>query len=344
MSPPRRRSFAHKVVVVTGASAGLGRSIADAFATEGANVALLARDGEALEELEAELRRRGGQAIGLACDVSDATAIAEAAERIEAELGPIDVWVNDAMTSVFAPIAETTPEEFRRVTEVTYLGYVYGTMAAVKHMRRRGYGVVVQVGSSLSYRGIPLQSAYCGAKHAIRGFTDSLRSELIHERINIRLVMVQLPAMNTPQFDWARTHMAHQPRPVAPVIQPEVAARAIVAAARGSSREVWLGVSTAKVILASMLAPGLLDRLLARSAFEAQERPTAVQPDRHDNLLQPVHQLHRAHGSFDAEAGRYAVALPGEAVRAAAGFLAVAGSLMVGLGAANWIAARSRRR
>ncbi len=338
----QRRLLQTKVVVVTGASAGVGRATACAFAAAGASVGLLARDAEALKDVVADIAERGGRALALPCDVADAEAVAEAARRVERELGPIEIWVNCAMLTVFSPLWKMSAEEFRRVTEVTYLGFVHGTMAALRHMRARAHGVIVQVGSSLSYRGIPLQSAYCGAKHAIRGFTDSLRAELIHEGMPIRLVMVQLPAMNTPQFDWARTHMPRQPRPVAPVIQPEAAARAIVAAAQGSSREVWLGLSTVKVILASMLAPGLLDRFLARHAYESQERPAMVTRDRHDNLLQPVHELHRVRGSFGGEARAGAIALPGEMTRTAAAFLAVSAGALAGYAIGAGLRRRSR--
>ncbi|WP_422000310.1 SDR family oxidoreductase [Reyranella sp.] len=323
--PAGRRSFDGKVVVVTGASAGVGRATARQFARTGAAVALIARDVGALEDAAAEVEAAGGQALAVSCDVADAEALDAAADRIEQELGPIDVWVNCAMLTVFSPLWEMTPQEFRRVTEVTYLGFVYGTMAALARMKPRDRGVVIQVGSSLAYRGIPLQSAYCGAKHAIRGFTDSLRSELIHDGSAVRLVMVQLPAMNTPQFDWARTHMPREPRPVAPVIQPEVAARAIVRAARGPHRELWLGLSTVKVILGSMIAPAFLDRYLARRAFDGQERRTGVGPQRKDNLMAPVSSLHAVHGAFGAEARRSALLVSGGGARvAAAAGLAVA--------------------
>lgn len=328
------RSLHGRVVVITGASAGLGRATALAFARLGASIGLIARDAAALEEVAAEVSAVGGRAIAMPCDVADAAAVAMAAERAEHELGAIAIWINCAMVTVFSPLWSMSAEEFRRVTEVTYLGFVHGTMAALQHMRPRDHGTIVQVGSSLAYRGIPLQSAYCGAKHAIRGFTDALRSELIHDDSSIRLVMVQMPAMNTPQFDWARTHMPRKPRPVAPVIQPEAAARAIVAAATGSSREIWVGLSTVKVILGSIIAPGFLDRFLARHAFEGQERPDSVSPQRRDNLLQPVHRLHRTHGDFDSEARPFAIAVTGQSVRASLFLLAIsafAGSLLLGL-------------
>lgn len=259
-------------MVVTGASAGVGRATARRFARAGANVALVARDAVSLRETVAELEAIGAKAIGIPADVADAEAVFTAARQAEERLGPIEVWVNNAMATVFAPFSDVSPEEFRRVTEVTYLGYVHGTMAALRYMRMRDRGVIVQVGSALAYRAIPLQSACCGAKHAIRGFTGSLRSELLYEGSNIRLTMVQLPAVNTPQFDWARTHLDRQPRPVPPVVQPEAAAAAIFSAAHQRQREVWLGFSTIKVILGNLVVPGYLDRYLARHAYDAQQR------------------------------------------------------------------------
>jgi NAD(P)-dependent dehydrogenase (short-subunit alcohol dehydrogenase family) len=340
-SPSPVQDLAGKVTVVTGASAGAGRATALRFARCGAHVALIARDGAALDEVRQEIEGGGARAIAVACDVADAERLAEAGRRIERELGPIAIWVNCAMVTVFSPLWRMTADEFRRVTEVTYLGYVYGTMTALACMRPRNAGLIIQAGSSLAYRGIPLQSAYCGAKHAIRGFTDSLRCELIHEGSAIGLVMVQLPAMNTPQFDWARTHMARQPRPVGPVVQPEVAAQAIVRAALAPRRELWLGLSTVKVILGSMLAPAFLDRYLARHAFEGQERPAAVSPQRRDNLTDPVHTLHSTRGSFGAEAGGSAPLLSGEAARLWAGLLGVAGVLLAA-GLASRLAGAAR--
>lgn len=304
-----------KVVVITGASAGVGRATARRFARAGAALALIARDVEALEETKAELEAFGAKAAAYPLDVADAEAVFAAAAQIEDELGSIDIWVNDAMLTVFSPFHKLTPGEFRRVTEVTYLGFVHGTMAALRGMRSRDRGIIIQVGSALAYRGIPLQSAYCGAKHAIRGFTDSLRAELVHEKSAIRLVMVQLPAMNTPQFDWARTHMPREPRPVPPVIQPEVAAEAIFEASLRPQREIWLGMSTAEVIFGNMIAPGFLDRYLASHAYTAQETRRGVPRERADNLNAPLRGLHRAHGSFEREAGTTAVTLSGEEAR-----------------------------
>ncbi|MGE0714689.1 MAG: SDR family oxidoreductase [Alphaproteobacteria bacterium] len=325
------RNRAGEVVVVTGASAGVGRATARRFARDGATVALIARDPASLAETVAELESVGGRALAVPVDMADAEAVFAAAGEIEAKLGPIDVWVNNAMVTVFAPVADTTPEEFRRVTEVTYLGCVHGTMAALRCMRTRDRGVIVQVGSALSYLGLPLQSAYCGAKHAVRGFTDSLRAELLHDRSNIGLAMVHLPAVNTPQFDWARTHLDREPRPVPPVLQPEAAAEAIVKAARRPRRELWVGFSTVKAIIGSAVAPGLLDRYLAWRGYDAQATRRPVPPGRRDNLDAPVRSLHRTRGSFGSEAHGGAHAASGHAVRL--------GMAVLGLGmvAAGWI-------
>jgi len=291
-----------KVVVVTGASAGVGRAAALEFARLGSDVALLARDPGALEQTAEEARERGVRALSIALDVSTAEAVEAAATQIESTLGPIDVWVNNAMVTVFSPVADIAPAEFARVTEVTYLGYVWGTMAAVKRMSARNRGVIVQVGSALAYRAIPLQSAYCGAKFAIRGFTDALRCELLHDKSRVRVTMVQMPALNTPQFDWALNRMPGAPRPVPPIYQPEVAARAIVHAATHPKRELWVGLSSIKAIVANKLAPGCLDRYLARNAYEAQQRDTAADPARPVDLWQPVAGRHRTRGAFDAQA------------------------------------------
>ncbi len=249
-----------QVVVITGASAGVGRAAARAFGACGAAVGLLARGREGLAVAAAEVERSGGRALALPTDVADAGAVERAAEAVERELGPIDVWVNCATATIFAPLHAITPEEYRRATEVTYLGYVWGTMAALRRMRPRNRGTIVQVGSALAYRPIPLQSPYCAAKFAIRGFTDSLRSELAHEGSAVHLTMVQLPAVNTPQFDWSRNRMRHRAQPVPPIFQPEVAAEAILFAAQARRREVWVGSSTVKAILANRLVPGMLDR------------------------------------------------------------------------------------
>lgn len=304
-----RSKHAIKTVVITGASAGVGRAAALEFARRGADVALLARDADALAAAAEEVREHGVRALPIAVDVSDAKAVDRAAEQVENELGPIDVWVNNAMLTVFSPFSKLTPEEFARVTEVTYLGQVYGTMAALRHMRRRDRGTIVQVGSALAYRAIPLQSAYCGAKHGVRGFTDSLRSELMHDRSRIHVTMVQMPALNTPQFDWAKSHVPYAPQPVPPIFQPEVAARAIVWAARHRRRELYVGMPSIKAIVANKFFPGLLDWYLARTNYEAQRRKPLAPATRVDNLWRPVSGLHETHGSFDDQAQAHSAAL-----------------------------------
>ena len=292
------------VVVVTGASAGVGRATAVAFAQSGYNVGLIARGRDGLDGARRDVESAGGHALVLPADVADPDEVFRAADRIAGEWGNIDVWVNDAMATVFSPVHEITPEEFRRVTEVTYLGQVYGTMAALKHMRRRNAGTIVQVGSALSYRAIPLQSAYCGAKFAIRGFTDALRSELKHDSSGIRLTMVQLPAVNTPQFDWARNRLPKCLQPVPPIYQPEAIAREIVRAARDAPRELWIGRPALKAIIGTMLLPRLGDRILASEGYSGQMTTEPSRPDRPDNLFQPVAGDPGAHGRFDDRATR----------------------------------------
>jgi NAD(P)-dependent dehydrogenase (short-subunit alcohol dehydrogenase family) len=296
MSKPR------KVVVVTGASAGVGRAVVREFASEGASIGLIARGRSRLESAKKEVEALGGKALVISADVADAKALDQAAEQMEQELGPIDVWVNDAMTTIFAPVEKITPEEFKRTTEVTYLGFVYGTMAALKRMKTRDRGTIVQVGSALAYRSIPLQSAYCGAKHAMVGFTDSLRSELIHDRSNIHLTVVHLPAMNTPQFSWCRTRLPRQPQPVPPIFQPEVAARAIVWASTHRRREVFVAWPTVKAIYGQDVAPAYADRYLAKTAYAGQETNQPVPANRPDNLFEPVDGDFSAHGIFDDRA------------------------------------------
>jgi NAD(P)-dependent dehydrogenase (short-subunit alcohol dehydrogenase family) len=291
-----------KVVVVTGASAGVGRAVARAFARRGAHLALLARGRDGLDAACAEVEAAGGRALPLVTDVADPEQVEDAAACVERRLGPIDVWVNDAMTTVFSPVHRLTADEFRRVTDVTYLGTVYGTMAALSRMRPRNRGVIVQVGSALCYRSIPLQSAYCGAKSAVRGFTDSLRSELHHDRCRVKLTMVHLPAINTPQFETTRIHMDRHPQPVPPIYQPEIAAEAIVSAARRPRREVWVGLPTIKAILGQRFIPGLLDRYLARAAYDGQLLDEPADPNRPDNLFSPLPGDHGAHGRFDDRA------------------------------------------
>jgi NAD(P)-dependent dehydrogenase (short-subunit alcohol dehydrogenase family) len=297
------------VVVVTGASAGLGRAIARAWARRRARVALLARGVDGLEAARREVEELGGCALVLPVDVADADAVEQAAARVEEALGPIDVWVNNAMVSVFSPIREMTAREFRRVTEVTYLGYVYGTLAALRRMTPRDRGVIVQVGSALAYRGIPLQSAYCAAKHAIEGFTDSLRCELLHDGSRVRVTMVQMPALNTPQFGWSRSRLPRKPQPVPPIFQPELGAEAVVLAVDQARTELWFGFPTLLAIIANRLAPRLVDRYLAATGYEAQQRDAPVGPDRRDNLFAPVAGDAGAHGDFDARARSFSLQL-----------------------------------
>ncbi|MBA2557966.1 MAG: SDR family oxidoreductase [Chloroflexi bacterium] len=295
-APGSRRQ---EVVVITGASAGVGRATARAFARRGARIGLVARGIAGLEGARRDVADLGGEALILPLDVSDADAVEAAAAQVEATFGPIDVWVNNAMVSVFSPAHEMTAEEFRRVTEVTYLGTVHGTLAALRRMVPRNRGVVVQVGSALAYRSIPLQSAYCGAKAAARGFTDSLRSELIHDNSRVRLTMVNLPAVNTPQFGWVKSRLPRQAQPVPPIFQPEVAAEAIVWAADHGPRELNVGAPTSLAILGNRFLPGLLDRYMANAAWDGQMTDQPADDDRPHNLWEPVSGDRGAHGSFD---------------------------------------------
>jgi NAD(P)-dependent dehydrogenase (short-subunit alcohol dehydrogenase family) len=289
-------------VVVTGASAGVGRAVVRRFARDGASIGLLARGRDGLEGARRDVEQAGGRALALATDVADWQQVDAAASQVEREFGPVDIWINNAMASVFSPVREMRPEEYRRVTDVTYLGVVHGTLAALNRMRARNRGTIVQVGSALAYRGIPLQSAYCAAKHAIQGFMDSLRAELIHEGSRVHATMVQLPAMNTPQFGWVKSRLPRKAQPVPPIYQPEVAADAIHWAAHHRRRELWVGMPTVQAILADRLAPGALDHYLAATGFDSQQTSEPEDPDRPDNLWSPVPGDHGAHGTFDARA------------------------------------------
>src|SRR5436305_9503543 len=290
------------VVVITGASAGVGRATVREFARYGALIGLIARGRDGLEAAKKEVEELGGRALVLPCDVSDAAAVDAAAERVEHELGPIDIWINNAMVSVFSPIKQMQPEEYRRVTDVTYLGVVYGTLAALKRMLPRDRGTILQVGSALAYRSIPLQSAYCGAKHAIVGFSDSLRCELIHENSNVHVTIAHLPAVNTPQFEWSKSRMPRHPQPVPPIFQPEVIAQGIHYAAHARRREFWIGMPTVIAINGQKIAPGFADRYLGRTGYDAQMTSEPVSPNRPDNLWGPLPGDHGAHGRFDAQA------------------------------------------
>lgn len=287
------------VVVVTGAGAGVGRATVRAFARRGASVALIGRGVDGLEAAAKEVEAEGGRALVLPLDVADADAVEDAAARTEEELGPVDTWVNNAMVSVFSPVHELTAEEVRRVTEVTYLGYVHGTLSALRCMRPRDRGTIVQVGSALAHRAIPLQAAYCGAKHAVEGFSEALRCELLHDDSGVRVTQVDLPALNTPQFEWVRTRLPGRPQPVPPIYQPEVAARAVVWASQHAPRRMSVGYSTALALVANRVAPGLLDRYLARTGYDSQQLDEPVEPGRRDNLFRPIDGDHGARGRFD---------------------------------------------
>ncbi len=325
-----------RVVVVTGASAGVGRAVARAFGQQGAKVALLARTREALDEAAQEIARAGGEAMVLPVDVSDAGAVFQAADRVVERWGRIDVWVNDAMVSVFSPVKETKPEEYRRVTEVDYLGYVHGTLAALRHMLPADRGHVIQIGSALVYRSIPLQSAYCASKAAIRGFTDSLRCELYHDQSRVKLTMVQLPAVNTPQFDVVRSRLPDTPQPVPPIFQPEVIARGVLWAADHPRRELWIGWPTVKAILGQRLIPGLLDRYLGRMGYGAQQTRRRAGPGRRDDVDRPLPGDRGAHGDFDARSRGWSSELW---LRTHRGWLA--GAALAAASVAGWRALRA---
>lgn len=335
-----------QVVVITGASAGIARATARLYGTRGASVALLARGQTGLDAAAREVNDAGGRALAIPTDVADHDQVAAAAAATEETLGPIDVWINVAFTSVFAPFHEISAAEFRRVTEVSYLGYVHGTMVALSRMRPRDAGTIVQVGSALGGRSIPLQSAYCGAKHAINGFTESLRTELMHEHSNVAVTVVQMPAVNTPQFSWVLSRLPNHPQPVPPIYEPELAARGVVFAADHPRRkQYWVGASTVLTLSAQKVAPPLLDRYLARTGFAAQQTDQKVGPDRPDNLWQPVDgpdgDDYGAHGVFDDQAHRRGPQLWfSHHARA----LSVAGAI-AGLGMATaWLRRRSGRR
>lgn len=291
-----------KTVVVTGGTAGIGRATVREFARHGCNVAVLARGQDGLDGARRDIEELGGKALAIPTDVSDWKAVEAAADQIERELGSIDIWVNNAFAGIFSRFMDVTPDEYERVTKVTYLGQVNGTRAALKRMLPRDRGKVVLVGSALAYRGIPLQSAYCGSKHAIQGFIDSIRCELLHEKSNVTITMVQLPGVNTPQFDWIRAKLPGQPRPVGKVYQPEVAARAIYAAAHDTRKEMLVGLPTVEAVWGNKVASSLLDDYLAATGFKSQQRPERVSPDRKDNLFEPVAGDHGARGSFSDEA------------------------------------------
>jgi NAD(P)-dependent dehydrogenase (short-subunit alcohol dehydrogenase family) len=291
-----------KIAVVTGSSAGIGRATAIEFGRHGWRVALLARGADGLEGARRDVEQAGGEALVIPTDVADQAQVEAAAAQVERDWGPIEVWVNDAMATIFCDVLSITPQDFQRATEVTYLGTVWGTMAALKRMKPRDAGAIVQVGSALAYRSIPLQAPYCGAKSAIRGFTDSLRSELIHDHSRVHLTMVQLSAFNTPQFDWGRTCLPDAPKPLGKIFQPEVAARGIYWAATHRRRELWVGWPAVEAIIGTKFLPGYLDRKLARQAYEGQESKKPIAPGRPDNLYQPLAGDHGAHGRFDSRA------------------------------------------
>jgi NAD(P)-dependent dehydrogenase (short-subunit alcohol dehydrogenase family) len=328
-----------KVVVVTGASAGVGRATVRAFAERGASIGLLARGRDGLEATREEIESLGGRALVLVADVADAEQVERAATAVEEALGPIDIWVNNAMVSVFSPADEMTPADYQRVTEVTYLGCVYGTLAALKRMLPRDRGVIVQVGSALAYRGIPLQSAYCGAKHAVQGFTESVRCELLHDGSNVKITMVQLPALNTPQFIWVKSRLPRKPQPVPPIYQPEVAADAIVWAAQHYRRQWYVGGSTALAITANKIMPGLADRYLAQQGYESQQYDGLADQRRPNNLYEPLPGDHGAHGDFSNRAKKQSAQLWLSQHRS---WLLAGGVMLLGITAAGFCRSASR--
>ncbi|RNI38731.1 SDR family NAD(P)-dependent oxidoreductase [Hanamia caeni] len=300
-----KKDFIGKTVVITGASAGLGRAMAREFAAHGANVGLIARGLDGLRAANEEVEELGGHGYIAQCDVSNADAVEEAAQNIENHFGSIDVWINNAMISVFGPFKKIEARDFEHVTDVTYLGQVYGTSAALKRMLPKNRGTIILIGSALAYRGIPLQSAYCGAKHAIHGFFESLRSELIKDKSNVKLSMVQLPAMNTTQFSWVKSYLKNKPKPMGKIFEPEVAARAVVSIARDPERELYVGYPTVKTIWGNKVAPGFLDEYLAKTGYSGQQTDEPESPDRQNNLWHPLPGDHGAHGSFDKESATF---------------------------------------
>lgn len=316
-----------EVVVITGASAGVGRATVREFARRGAFIGLLARGHDGLKGAQEEVKTAGGRAFVLPVDVGDAQQVERAAETIEREFGPIDIWINNAMVTVFSPIKKMTAEEFRRVTEVTYLGAVHGTLSALKRMLPRDRGHIVQVGSALSYRSIPLQSAYCAAKHAMRGFTDSLRSELFHDGSHVHVTMVQLPALNTPQFDWTKSRLKRKAQPVPPIFQPEVAAEAIYWSAHQHRREVFVGWPTVEAILGNKIAPGLLDKYLGRTGYSAQQTDEPEDPSKPNDLYEALPGDRGAHGRFDHRARTFSAQFWASKHR---GMLALVGAIAAG--------------
>jgi NAD(P)-dependent dehydrogenase (short-subunit alcohol dehydrogenase family) len=344
-----------RTVVVTGGTAGIGRATVREFARHGYNVGILARGQDGLEAAKRDVEELGAKAVAISTDVADWQAVEAAADQVERELGPIDVWVNNAFAGIFSRFMDVTPEEYERVTQVTYLGQVNGTRAALKRMLPRDRGKVVLVGSALAYRGIPLQSAYCGSKHAIQGFIDSVRCELLHDKTNVTITMVQMPGVNTPQFDWIRAKLPGQPRPVGKVYQPEVAARAIYAAAHDTRKEMLVGLPTVEAVWGNKVASSLLDDYLAATAFKSQQRAARVSPDRKDNLFEPVAGDHGARGSFNDEAvdsstelwisehkKQLGLAALGAAAIAGAGFMLASRSGNAGSGKGGQTKARQR--
>lgn len=322
------RAHSPEVVVITGASAGVGRATAQAFARRGAHIGLLARGQDRLEAARREVEALGGRALAIPTDVAYHDQVEAAARAVEDAFGPIDIWVNNAMTAVFAEFVDVTPEEYRRVTDVCYHGQVYGTMAALKRMLPRDRGTIVLVGSALAYRGIPLQSAYCGAKHAVEGMFDSIRTELLHRESNVHITMVQMPALNTPQFNWVRSKLDKKAQPVPPIFQPEVAADAIVYAATHRRRELYVGFSSAKAIVGNKIVPAFADKYLARNGYQSQQRDAPEDPNRPDNLFEPVPGDYSAHGDFDDRARYESKQLWATKHR---GLLAAAGGTLLGL-------------